>query len=144
MSMSCAFLDDSFGPYAKHCRGGFDFTLLFQESILSILPLVLLIGIAPLRIVYLIRRSTKVQKSFVLPLKLVRSFVQSPRQMINAETWVGVGSICNMWRPSDCSCRALGGAGDHWHESINRGCGHGIDRLACSRNTFFPRTPKDH
>ena len=78
--MSCTFLDDSFGPYAEHCRGGFDFTLLFQESILSILPLVLLIGIAPLRIVYLIRRSIKVETGFELPSKLVRSFVRSPCQ----------------------------------------------------------------
>ena len=70
-SLSCPVLDDSFGPYAEHCRGGFDFTLLFQESILSILPLVLLLGIAPLRIVYLVRRSNKVGKGFILPTKLV-------------------------------------------------------------------------
>lgn len=70
-SISCPLLDDSFGPYAKHCRGGFDLTLLFQESILSILPLVLLLGIAPLRIVYLIRRSIKVGKGVLLPIKLV-------------------------------------------------------------------------
>ena len=76
-SISCPLLDDSFGPYAEYCRGGFDFTLLFQESILSILPLVLLLGIAPLRIVYLIRRSIKVGKSVLLPTKLVSLSSQS-------------------------------------------------------------------
>lgn len=70
---SCRLVDDSFGPYAGHCRGGFDFTLLFEESILSILPLVLLLGIIPLRILYLVRRSIKVEKGVLLPTKLVRS-----------------------------------------------------------------------
>ena len=71
--MSCKLVDDTFGPYAGHCRGGFDFTLLFEESILSIVPLVLLIGVIPLRILYLIRRSVKVERGFLLPTKLVRS-----------------------------------------------------------------------
>lgn len=69
--LSCTLVDESFGPYAGHCRGGFDFTLLFEESILSILPLVLLLGIIPLRIVYLVRRSVKVERGILLPLKLV-------------------------------------------------------------------------
>lgn len=70
----CKLVDDTFGPYAGHCRGGFDFTLLFEESILSIVPLVLLIGVIPLRILYLIRRSIKVERGFLLPSKLVRSY----------------------------------------------------------------------
>ncbi|KAL8747798.1 MAG: hypothetical protein Q9190_000370 [Brigantiaea leucoxantha] len=53
----CELIDDSFGPYAEQCRGGFDFTLLFEETLLSILPLALLISIAPLRISYLIKRT---------------------------------------------------------------------------------------
>lgn len=71
-AVSCARIDDTFGPYAKHCRGGFDFTLFFEESILSIVPLVLLLLIAPVRILYLFRRSIKVNHSFLSICKVVR------------------------------------------------------------------------
>ena len=70
-SVSCTLVDDSFGPYAKGCRGGFDFTLLFEESILSVLPLILLIGIVPLRILYLVRRTIKADGGLLLLSKLV-------------------------------------------------------------------------
>ncbi|KAL8774136.1 MAG: hypothetical protein Q9209_001244 [Squamulea sp. 1 TL-2023] len=56
----CSRVDDTFGPYADSCRGGFDFTLLFEESILSILPLCLLLVVVPFRIVYLVRRTIKI------------------------------------------------------------------------------------
>ena len=68
---SCKHVDDTFGPYAGNCRGGFDFTLLFEESILSILPLALLLLIAPFRISYLFRRTIKVDPSSWLASKLV-------------------------------------------------------------------------
>jgi hypothetical protein len=71
-STSCARIDDSFGPHAKACRGGFDFTLLFEESILSIPPLAMLLVLAPLRILYLSKKQKKVVQSPLLPLKLVR------------------------------------------------------------------------
>ncbi|KAK4170055.1 hypothetical protein QBC43DRAFT_329617 [Cladorrhinum sp. PSN259] len=57
---ACARLDDSFGPHAGACRGGFDFTLLFEETILTILPLGLLLLVLPLRVGYLWNRTKKV------------------------------------------------------------------------------------
>jgi len=67
----CA-VDNSFGPYAgEHCRGGFDFTLLFEDAILSIIPIALVLCVAPNRIGYLWRKKTKVSKSLLLPAKLV-------------------------------------------------------------------------
>lgn len=38
---ACSFAsEDTFGPtVANNCYGGFDFTLLFEESILNLLPL---------------------------------------------------------------------------------------------------------
>ncbi|KAI4192890.1 MAG: hypothetical protein LQ346_004105 [Caloplaca aetnensis] len=57
---SCRAIDDTFGPYAGYCRGGFDFTLLFEETLLSILPLCAVLSIAPWRIVYLLPRTVKV------------------------------------------------------------------------------------
>ena len=71
-SSTCARLDDTFGPHAANCRGDFDFTLQFEETILSILPLAILLIIAPLRIWYLFKRDRKVVQSPVLSLKLVR------------------------------------------------------------------------
>jgi ATP-binding cassette subfamily C (CFTR/MRP) protein 1 len=71
-AMSCTLVDNTFGPWAgEHCRGGFDFTLLFEEAILSVTPLVLILCVAPFRIFYLWRKQTKVSKSLLLPAKLV-------------------------------------------------------------------------
>ncbi|KAK4208910.1 hypothetical protein QBC37DRAFT_60766 [Rhypophila decipiens] len=56
----CSRLDNLFGPHAGPCRGGFDFTLLFEETILTILPLGLMLVILPPRIWYLLGRTRKV------------------------------------------------------------------------------------
>ena len=74
---SCEQVDDTFGPYAGNCRGGFDFTLLFQDSILSILPLALLLLVVPFRISYLFRRTIKVDPSSWLASKLVSGPTQN-------------------------------------------------------------------
>lgn len=80
-SQNCASVDDTFGPYAgEQCRGGFDFTLLFGEVFLSIVPLALILGIAPFRIVYLWRKQTKVSRSSLLYTKLVCSHLLSSIQ----------------------------------------------------------------
>lgn len=70
-SAECAVRDQTFGPWAGPCRGGFDFTLYFESTILSIIPLAFLIVAAPLRIQYLLRRTTKVVPSSLLSTKLV-------------------------------------------------------------------------
>lgn len=74
--LDCARIDDSFGPWAGDCRGGFDFTLLFEQTILSVPPLVFLLLLAPLRIRYLSRKKIKVVRSQWLTLKLVRTLCQ--------------------------------------------------------------------
>ncbi|KAF2742355.1 P-loop containing nucleoside triphosphate hydrolase protein [Sporormia fimetaria CBS 119925] len=68
---SCVAVDNTFGPYAGRCRGGFDFTLLFEDAILSIAPLALILCIAPFRIFYLWRKKTKVSGSVLLLVKLL-------------------------------------------------------------------------
>lgn len=68
----CAAVDDTFGPWAgPDCRGGFDFTLLFTESFLSIVPLAIVLCIAPIRILYLWKRTTKLTWSWLLYTKLI-------------------------------------------------------------------------
>ncbi|KAH8881037.1 P-loop containing nucleoside triphosphate hydrolase protein [Thozetella sp. PMI_491] len=56
---SCTLLDNSFGPYAGECRGGFDFTLLFEETILTILPLGFFLLLLPPRLWFLFKRTKK-------------------------------------------------------------------------------------
>ena len=52
--------DDVFGPIVNSsCRQGFDFTLLFEQSILSIGPSVLLLLLVPVRLFSLYRSSVK-------------------------------------------------------------------------------------
>lgn len=76
LNVNCTSVDGTFGPYAgPHCRGGFDFTLLFSEIFLSIVPLSLLISVVPFRAFYLWRKKTKVTRSKLLYIKLVRGFL---------------------------------------------------------------------
>lgn len=51
--------DDVFGPVVQGCRSNFDFTLLFEQTILSIGPAALLLLFAPPRLVTLLRSSKK-------------------------------------------------------------------------------------
>ncbi|KAF2004654.1 P-loop containing nucleoside triphosphate hydrolase protein [Amniculicola lignicola CBS 123094] len=61
MSRVCE-TDASFGPGIGSCRGGFDFTLLFEDSILSLLPQAIFLFLAPIRLATLRRRRDKVAK----------------------------------------------------------------------------------
>lgn len=70
-NLTCSQVDDTFGPWALHCRAGFDFTLLFEETLLTLAPLGLLLLFAPFRIAYLFKKEKKVIDSPLLHLKLV-------------------------------------------------------------------------
>ncbi|KAK3371045.1 P-loop containing nucleoside triphosphate hydrolase protein [Lasiosphaeria ovina] len=60
LARQCDGVDDTFGPYAgSACRGGFDFTLLFEESVLTLLPLGLVLAVLPLRVWFLLKRDRK-------------------------------------------------------------------------------------
>ncbi|KAH9869491.1 hypothetical protein IAQ61_006697 [Plenodomus lingam] len=68
----CASVDNTIGPWAgPNCRGGFDFTLLFTESFLSIAPLAIVLCVAPFRILYLWKKSTKVTRNSLLYTKAI-------------------------------------------------------------------------
>ncbi|QPC67918.1 hypothetical protein HYE67_010149 [Fusarium culmorum] len=70
--MNSSSCDRSFGPYAEGCRGGFDFTLLFEESILVVPITALLLLAAPFRATYLLRKhSVKVEHSYWLYCKII-------------------------------------------------------------------------
>ena len=62
---------DHFGPANNNCYGGFDFTLLFEETILCIAPLSLVLLGLPFRIYRLSRAEPKVGLGWLHRLKLV-------------------------------------------------------------------------
>jgi hypothetical protein len=71
--IACTRVDDSFGPHAGDCRGGFDFTLLFEEAILTLVPVGILLVVLPPRVWYLSRRVKKVAAGKRSPaIKIVR------------------------------------------------------------------------
>lgn len=64
--------DNSFGPFAGyHCRGGFDFTLLFEEAIMTIPLQCILLLVLPFRVKSLLKSEAKVGWGLIRPLKLV-------------------------------------------------------------------------
>ncbi|KAK4246305.1 P-loop containing nucleoside triphosphate hydrolase protein [Corynascus novoguineensis] len=68
--MSCVATDNAWGPWAgPSCRGGLDFTLTFEESILTILPAGLLILAAALQIAFLLGRPRLAVNGILLWLK---------------------------------------------------------------------------
>jgi hypothetical protein len=68
--------DGLFGPGLNSiCRGGFDFTLLFEDSILNLLPAASFLLLAPLRIWQLARRSNQIRRSSIYPWKLIAASI---------------------------------------------------------------------
>ncbi|OCL14026.1 putative multidrug resistance protein MDR [Glonium stellatum] len=92
-SPECVRLDDTFGPHATNCRGDFDFTLLFEETILSLSPLTILLIIAPLRVLYLFKKNKKVIGSPLLSLKLVSFAAFGALQLVLLVLWVEPSAI---------------------------------------------------
>ncbi|KAH8883332.1 putative ATP-binding cassette transporter [Thozetella sp. PMI_491] len=72
--MCTAADDDSFGPIVgPNCRGGFDFTLLFEQSFLTFLPAVIFLAIAAVRFGTLTRAKVKTQSNPLRIAKLLAS-----------------------------------------------------------------------
>ena len=134
-SLSCAHVDNTFGPHAIGCRGGFDFTLLFEESILSIAPIALLLILALFRILHLLKKRARVTPSPLLPLKLV-CFNLSFRHLslwmwsalrVDADKSVSLikGLVYRLWSLTAGTCGAMGQAvGGQDTGVYPRGCTH--------------------
>jgi hypothetical protein len=70
--MDCVAADATWGPWAgASCRGGLDFTVTFEESILIILPTALLIIAAALQVAFLFGRPRQAVNGILLPMKQV-------------------------------------------------------------------------
>ena len=73
----CIEIDHIVQLHAGECRGSFDFTLLFEESILILLPIALAVLLAAFRLTTLLR---------------------SP--ITTASLWLGVAKIVSLFDPS--------------------------------------------
>ncbi|MCX2962467.1 hypothetical protein, partial [Rodentibacter caecimuris] len=76
--------DDVFGP---RLPGAFDFTILFEQSILSLLPTAIFIILAPWRTLQISRRITVVRTGPLLWCKLV-SGARQVLESIQLKAWL--------------------------------------------------------
>jgi hypothetical protein len=85
ISMTCDIsVEDVFGPQVEGCLGDFDFTLLFEETILSIAPLAITLLLLPARIMHLRRQPQKVHGGgLVQQLKLVNTHLYDPIYLLS-------------------------------------------------------------
>ena len=99
--------EDLFGPQVKSCLGGFDFTLLFEESILSIGPMALVLLLVPVRIVYLFRSNRKVHGGPLHIFKLVRKPSHGPlisHQVLPLTVLLNqIVFSCRLWDYTSCA-----------------------------------------
>lgn len=64
--------DNNFGPAIDPgCRDGFDFTLLFEQAILGLVPAVVFLLVCPLRLQILVKRDVRTQPHIMRLAKLV-------------------------------------------------------------------------
>jgi hypothetical protein len=71
----CVSIDNTVRLYAGHCRGGFDFPLLFEESILILLPILLAVLIAAATFSSLLRSPVVTASQWLGAIKTVRILV---------------------------------------------------------------------
>ncbi|KAK0613977.1 ABC transporter [Immersiella caudata] len=92
--VSCAQVDNTFGPHAGVCRGGFDFTLLFEETLLTILPIGLLVLALPLRGRFLLSKAKKTAKgNHLATLKLLSWATLAALQLAALILWTSPAAV---------------------------------------------------
>lgn len=108
--------DDYFGPQVN---GYFDFTVLFEHSILSILPTALFILLAPCRIAWLLRqKDVHVRSGKLLWVKLVR--LHREEQNLRNLTPENTGRHRSLLLPPNHSRSAMGSPLDPGPAHIGR------------------------
>ncbi|KAF3480026.1 ABC transporter [Arthroderma uncinatum] len=83
-AMACSVaVEDTFGPaVARSCLGGFDFTLLFEESILTLPALGIAIAWAFIRLLALRGEPAKIRSTWILALKMATFGVYAALQIV--------------------------------------------------------------
>jgi hypothetical protein len=102
MTGSCS--DDTFGPIVQGCRDGFDFTLLFEDAILSLVPSILMLLASAVRVVQLHARPVLVHGRSLQWSKQVR---RTRRRSVSKANDV-LASDISLRRVADLDARAAG------------------------------------
>ncbi|GAW18308.1 hypothetical protein ANO14919_077830 [Xylariales sp. No.14919] len=80
--------DESLGPaIGKDCRGGFDFTVQFEELVLAILPTAIFLLLAPFRALALLRRRIIARRNSIYVAKLVTIAAYTGLQLALLAQW---------------------------------------------------------
>ncbi len=66
-----AAADQAFGPAIRGCRSQFDFTLFFEETILTLLPCIVFMVLAVFRIIALLREAPVTKTDWAVTAKTV-------------------------------------------------------------------------
>lgn len=86
--MACPLNADAvFGPAVHRCRSNFDFTLLFEQSILQIVPSALLLLFIPLRTIHLHRQDVKTRRTRFRAVKQVAIATYAATQLALLILW---------------------------------------------------------
>jgi len=93
---------DDFGPGAT---GRFDFTILFEDVFLSIVPSVFLLLLGPLRMYLLYKQPLKVKKSSVHESKMVSTAISASATELNSPF---SDILLVLLRPRACTACAVG------------------------------------
>ncbi|KAK0643350.1 ABC transporter [Cercophora newfieldiana] len=91
----CHGVDASFGPGVQDptCRGGFDFTILFEETVMSILPSACFLLIAPLQTVRVFKGAVRVRPSLLRTAKLAAICIYAGLQLALLVLWSSPSSL---------------------------------------------------
>ncbi|KAJ4270222.1 hypothetical protein NW762_001898 [Fusarium torreyae] len=115
-SLCSPSLDASFGPFiGPECRDGFDFTLVFEQSILVLSPAALLLILAPLRLFHLRNAPVKVTGHGLRIAKLVAIALLAILHLVLIVLWatrlsdtrldrVSIAAACVSFASSLVSC----------------------------------------
>lgn len=90
---SSCIKDDTFGPFVDaSCRGGYDFTILFEEAVFCLVPVLILLLALPLRLKSLFSRPRRVRVTKFHYAKLVCSPIKRFRSTLtHVECYWGIG-----------------------------------------------------
>jgi hypothetical protein len=112
---------NKFGPVVDDCAHQFDFTLLFEESIMAILPSAFLLLLTPIRLATLSRKQRIVGGNALRIAKIVRESqvnLCTGVDEIQSANAVHLDRDLAIWRAPDCSRGIMGDEGHSNHQDI--------------------------
>lgn len=93
--------DQAFGPgVSEACRGGLDFTLLFEQALFTLVPATIFLFAFPFRLVYLAKSEVRARASPIRTAKLVQGPPISSHQSRYVELIRLVGCRLCIYRPA--------------------------------------------